>query len=184
MNVVETALQGVKLIEPEVFGDARGYFLESWCHQRYAQQVAAESFVQDNISKSERGVLRGLHLQHPYGQGKLIWVAAGSVYDVAVDVRNGSPMFGKWVAYELSDENHRQLYIPSGFAHGFCVLSEMALFCYKCTEYYSRESEMGVLYSDPDLGIDWPFEAPTLSDKDLKWPRLADIPPERLPRYA
>ena len=184
MNVVETALPGVKLIEPQVFGDARGYFLESWSHGRYAQQVAAESFVQDNVSKSERGVLRGLHLQHPHGQGKLIWVAAGNVYDVAVDVRHGSPTFGRWVAYELSDTNHRQLFIPSGFAHGFCVLSESALFCYKCTEYYDRDSEMGVLYSDPDLSIDWPVDTPKLSEKDLGWPRLAEIPPEKLPRYG
>jgi dTDP-4-dehydrorhamnose 3,5-epimerase len=184
MKVSNTALVGLKLIEPQVFGDARGYFFEVWSSERYAAEVGATGFVQDNLSRSERGVLRGLHLQHPHGQGKLVWVVVGAVYDAAADIRRGSPTFGKWVGYELSEANHRQLYVPPGFAHGFCVLSEVAVFCYKCTDTYHPEAEMGVLYSDPGLGIDWPVKDPKLSDRDRGWPRLSDIPPERLPGYG
>jgi dTDP-4-dehydrorhamnose 3,5-epimerase len=184
VNVTNTSLPGVKLIEPRVYGDSRGYFFEVWSEERYGPVVGEAGFVQDNLSKSERGVLRGLHLQHPHGQGKLVWVAVGSVWDVAVDIRRGSPAFGKWVGFELSDTNHRQLYIPPGFAHGFCVLSEQALFCYKCTNSYHPETEMGVLYNDPDLAIDWPIDNPKLSQRDLGWPRLALIEQQRLPSYG
>ncbi len=183
MNIEDTALPGVKLVTPAVFGDSRGYFLETWQKQRYAEAGLPPNFVQDNTSKSERGVLRGLHLQNPHAQGKLVWAPVGAVYDVAVDVRVGSPHFGKWVAAELSEANHRQLYIPPGFAHGFCVLSEVAVFCYKCTDYYQRESEFGIAFDDPDIGIPWPTSAPTLSDKDRNWPRLRDAPRDRLPQF-
>jgi len=181
VNVTKTNLPGVLLIEPRVYADPRGYFFEVWSQERYQAEVGAGGFVQDNLSKSERGVLRGLHLQHPHGQGKLVWAALGSVWDVAVDIRRGSPTFGQWVGHELSDANHRQLFIPPGFAHGFCVLSEVALFCYKCTEAYRPEAEMGVLYNDPELGIDWPIECPQVSPRDLGWPRLSHISPDRLP---
>lgn len=184
MKVETTDIPGLVIIEPKVFGDARGFFKETYAAQRYAEAGVAEAFVQDNLSKSSRGVLRGLHLQHPHGQGKLVQVLDGEVFDVAVDVRHGSPTFGKWVGVTLSAENHRQFYIPPGFAHGFCVTSETALFSYKCTDGYHPECELGVLWSDPDVGIAWPVEAPSLSDKDKVYPHLADIPKDKLPVYT
>lgn len=181
MKVSRTALPGMLIIEPDVFGDDRGYFLETWAQRRYADIGVPEIFVQDNVSFSRRGILRGLHLQHPHGQGKLVFVLSGSVLDVAVDVRVGSPTFGRWVSAELAADNHRQVYIPPGFAHGYCVTSETALFAYKCTEAYHRETELGVAWNDPDIGIEWPIADPQLSAKDLAFGRLADIPRERLP---
>lgn len=181
MRVLATELDGVLCIEPRVIGDQRGYFFESWSRRVYEQAGIVGEFVQDNVSFSRRGVLRGLHLQHPHGQGKLVQAARGAVFDVAVDVRVGSNTFGKWVGFELSDENHRQLYIPPGFAHGFCVLSDVALFAYKCTEYYTPDSEIGVHYADPDLAIAWPLEHPLVSERDAKHPRLAEISKTRLP---
>lgn len=183
MQVQQTSLPGVMLIEPAVFGDARGFFFESWHAERYAQAGVAHAFVQDNISRSQRGILRGLHLQNPFAQGKLVYVLEGEVFDVAVDTRLGSPTFGKWTGHVLSSENKRQLYIPPGFAHGFCVTSEAALFAYKCTELYHPETEISVAWNDPALGIDWPIHSPALSAKDQKAVPLAEIPKERLPRY-
>jgi len=184
MKVTRTKLQGVFVIDPDVFSDARGFFLETWSHRRYSEAGMPHTFVQDNLSRSARGILRGLHLQHPFGQGKLVQVMHGEVYDVAVDVRVGSPTFGQWVGTTLTADNHRQVYIPPGFAHGFCVVSEHALFSYKCTEAYHRETELGVIWNDPDLGIEWPVSDPQLSPKDAEFPRLAEIPAERLPTWT
>jgi len=176
-------LPEVLLVEPQRFGDARGYFLETFRKERYQEAGIKLDFVQDNLSRSTRGILRGLHLQHPNGQGKLVYVLVGEVFDVAVDVRVGSPNFGKWTGATLSAEDHRQLWIPSGFAHGFCVTSATALFAYKCTAPYSAADEVGVLWNDPGLGIPWPVAAPQLSAKDSALPRLAAIDKTRLPRY-
>jgi dTDP-4-dehydrorhamnose 3,5-epimerase len=184
MKVANTSLPGVLVITPDLYGDDRGYFVETWRARRYAEVGVPEMFVQDNLSMSRRGILRGLHLQHPHGQGKLVQVVQGEVFDVAVDVRVGSPTFGQWVGTVLSHENHQQVWIPPGFAHGFCVTSETALFSYKCTEVYHRHSELGVAWNDPDLGIEWPLPEPILSDKDIAFPRLAQIPEDRLPRLG
>ena len=183
MKVIETELPGVLLVEPKVFGDARGWFVETYSVARYRDAGIALPFVQDNLSRSSRGILRGLHLQHPSAQGKLVWVPDGAVFDVAVDVRVGSPTFGRWVGFELSSENHRQLWIPPGFAHGFVVTSETCLFSYKCTELYDPASELGVAWDDPEIGIAWPLREVVLSAKDQKNLRLAEIPADRLPRY-
>ena len=184
MRVTSTELPELVVIEPKVFGDSRGYFLESWNQARYRDAGLPLGFVQDNLSKSSRGVLRGLHFQEPKAQGKLITVLEGEVFDVAVDIRVGSPRFGKTATMTLSGENKRQVYIPPGFAHGFCVLSEAALFMYKCTELYVPEAEGGILWNDPDLGIRWPIEQPTLSSKDAKFTRLRDLDRQRLPVYG
>lgn len=183
MKVTPLEIEGVLFIEPKVFGDDRGFFLETWSQERYSEAGAPSRFVQDNLSKSRRGVLRGLHLQNPHGQGKLVSAPLGRVLDVAVDVRVGSPTFGRWVARELSEENHAQLYIPEGCAHGFCVLSEVALFSYKCTDGYHPECEMSVRFDDPNIGIEWPDLEYSLSPKDEAAPRLSDIPQEALPQY-
>ncbi|ADO71342.1 dTDP-4-dehydrorhamnose 3,5-epimerase [Stigmatella aurantiaca] len=182
MKVLETAIPGVLLIEPKVFGDDRGFFLETFHAKRYADAGIPGPFVQDNYSRSARGTLRGLHFQEPQAQGKLVQVVAGAVYDVAVDVRRGSPTFGKWVGVELSAENRRQLWVPPGFAHGFCVTSEFADFQYKCTALYAPENERSILWNDPELAIPWPLSgAPKLSAKDAAAPRLKDAP--LLPAY-
>jgi dTDP-4-dehydrorhamnose 3,5-epimerase len=181
MKVTATRLPGVLLIEPAQFGDARGYFLETWQQERYAAAGITLPFVQDNLSRSTRGILRGLHLQHPTGQGKLVYVVEGEVYDVAVDVRVGSPTFGQWADALLSEQNHRQLWIPPGFAHGFCVTSDEALFAYKCTAPYAPRHEVGIVWNDPDIGIPWPIAEPLLSDKDRKHRRLAEIDRALLP---
>lgn len=184
MKVTATKLEGVLEVEPKIFGDARGFFVETYNHARYAEAGIDAPFVQDNLSRSGVGTLRGLHLQNPGGQGKLVSVLEGRVLDVAVDVRVGSPTFGQHVAVELDAERKNQLYVPPGFAHGFCVLEGPALFAYKCTALYAPEHELCVLYSDPALGIEWPSDAPKLSDKDRAGVPLADIPEERLPRYG
>ncbi len=184
MRVVPTEIPGVLVVEPRVFGDRRGYFLETFQARRYAEAGIAGPFVQDNLSFSQQGVLRGLHYQHPRPQGKLVWVLQGEVFDVAVDIRRGSPTFGRWVGVRLSAENKRQLWIPPGFAHGFCVVSETALFTYKCTDYYAPEAEGTIRWDDPDLGIGWPVAGPALSAKDAAAPRLREVPPERLPPYG
>jgi dTDP-4-dehydrorhamnose 3,5-epimerase len=183
MQAIPTDLPDVLRIEPKVFGDARGYFFETWQRDRYAELGLPREFVQDNVSRSQRGILRGLHLQEPYGQGKLVHVLDGEVFDVAVDVRVGSPTFGRWVGEVLSSDNHRQLYIPPGFAHGFCVTSDSALLQYKCTDLYHPETELSVAWNDPKLAIPWPVKEPVLSKKDAAASRLADIPQARLPRY-
>lgn len=183
MKVTPMSLPEVLLIEPQRFGDARGYFLETFRKERYQEAGIKLDFVQDNLSRSSRGILRGLHLQHPNDQGKLVYVLAGEVFDVAVDVRVGSPNFGKWTGARLSAEDHRQLWVPPGFAHGFCVTSDSALFTYKCTAAYSVGDEVGVIWNDPTIGIPWPVVDPKLSGKDAVLPKLAAIDPTRLPRY-
>lgn len=183
MKITSMSLPEVLLIEPGRFGDARGYFMETWHQERYAAAGIKLAFVQDNLSRSAHGILRGLHLQHPNAQGKLVYVLEGEVFDVAVDVRVGSPNFGKWTGAHLSSEDHRQLWIPPGFAHGFCVTSETAMFAYKCTALYSVADELGVAWNDPALAISWPVAEPRLSAKDAALPRLAELDPARLPRY-
>jgi dTDP-4-dehydrorhamnose 3,5-epimerase len=178
-----TRLPGVLILEPAVYRDARGYFLETWNQARHAEAGLPDRFVQDNLSFSTRGVLRGLHYQHPQAQGKLLSVLQGEVFDVAVDLRVGSPTFARWEGVVLSAENRRQFYVPEGFAHGFLVTGESALVSYKCTDYYQPQHEAGVRWDDPDLGIAWPLEAPTLSPKDQAAPPLNAIPEARLPRF-
>lgn len=181
MQVLPTELPGVLIVEPRVFGDHRGFFLETYSAARYREAGIPAPFVQDNHSRSRRGVLRGLHYQLLQPQGKLVGVTRGAVFDVAVDVRRGSPSFGRWVGVTLDDRDHRQLYIPPGFAHGFCVLSEEADFVYKCTDYYHPQSERGVAWDDPAIGIAWPELDVALSDKDRRNPPLAGQPD--LPEY-
>ena len=183
MNVIETNLPGVLIVEPKVFGDERGFFMETWNGRRYEEAGLPGRFVQDNLSYSARGVLRGLHFQNPQPQGKLVSVLRGEVFDVAVDIRVGSPTFGKWTGATLSEENKRQFYVPEDFAHGFVVTSEAALFFYKCTDYYAPSSEGIVLWNDPEIGIEWPVESPTLSERDRAAPPLREIPEGSLPRY-
>ncbi|MFZ4688104.1 MAG: dTDP-4-dehydrorhamnose 3,5-epimerase [Polymorphobacter sp.] len=175
MIVTDTSLPGVKLIEPKVFGDDRGFFLESWNASSFAAAGLDLTFVQDNHSRSARGVLRGLHFQLQNPQGKLVRVTQGAVFDVAVDIRRSSPHFGQWVGYELSDANKRMLYVPPGFAHGFLVLSESADFLYKCTTLYDAPNDRGIRWDDPAIGIDWPLAGltPQLSGKDAAAPLLA-----------
>ncbi|HEX6927542.1 MAG TPA: dTDP-4-dehydrorhamnose 3,5-epimerase [Longimicrobiaceae bacterium] len=175
MMVLETAIQGVLVIQPTVFQDSRGYFLETWSRPRYEQYGIPGTFAQDNVSSSRKGVLRGLHFQDPNPQGKLVTVLHGSVWDVAVDLRPGSPTFGRWVGHELSAENARQVWIPEGFAHGFVVLSDEAVFSYKCTGLYQRDAEHSLRWNDPDLGIEWPVAQPLLSLKDAEAPLLREL---------
>jgi dTDP-4-dehydrorhamnose 3,5-epimerase len=183
MKILRTDLEGVLIVDPMVFSDDRGFFMETYQKIKYQDLGILVEFVQDNLSFSRKGTLRGLHYQHPHGQAKLVQVLGGHVYDVTVDVRKGSKNFGQWVGVHLSDENKRQIYIPEGFAHGFCVLSETALFSYKCSDLYTPKCERGVRWDDPDLGIDWPVKEPILSSKDAVYPRLKDVPAERLPGY-
>lgn len=183
MKCIETAIPGVLIIEPDVFGDKRGFFMETWKASRYEDIGIKAPFVQDNLSFSTRGVLRGLHYQHPYEQGKLVSVVQGKVFDVAVDIRVGSPSFGQWVGVTLSDDNHRQFWVPPGFAHGFCVLSETAYFTYKCTDVYTPLAEGGIAWNDPDIGIEWPLTDVTLSEKDQVYPRLSDADRTKLPQF-
>lgn len=184
MRVVNTNLSEVKLIEPLVFGDERGHFFEGWNAAKYAEAGMSFPVVQVNVSHSMHGVLRGLHYQWPNPQGKLVSVLEGEVYDVAVDIRRGSPTFGKWTAAVLSAANKRQLWIPEGFAHGFVVTSETALFHYLCTAPYDRAADASLRWDDAALAIDWPIAAPALSDKDARAPLLADIAAERLPVFG
>ena len=177
INVIKTEIEGVVIIEPKVFGDERGYFFESWSQKDFDEQVRPIKFVQDNESKSCYGVLRGLHFQKGnYSQSKLVRVVKGKVLDVAVDIRKGSPTFGKWVSCELTEDNHRQFFIPRGFAHGFVVLSEEAVFQYKCDNLYAPQEEGALAWDDPDMGIEWgvPAEKIILSAKDKVHPRLKD----------
>lgn len=184
MKLIQTDLPGCVVIEPAVFGDARGFFYETWNAERFGAEGLPTRFVQSNVSSSSRGVLRGLHYQWPRPQGKLVTVLEGEVFDVAVDIRCGSPTFGRWAGVLLSTENKRQFWIPEGFAHGFAVLSERALFSYLCTEVYVPQADAGVRWNDPGIGVDWPVTEPTLSAKDTASPFLADIPAERLPVYT
>ena len=178
MNIIETEIQGVFIIEPKVFGDSRGYFFESFSKKEFDSKIGPVKFVQDNESKSCYGVVRGLHFQKPpHAQAKLVRVVKGKVLDVAVDLRKDSPTYGKHVAVELSEDNHRQVFIPKGFAHGFSVLSEEAVFQYKCDDYYAPETEGAVAWNDPDLNIDWrvPADMMILSEKDKRHPELKDL---------
>ena len=176
MKVEKCKLDGVLLVTPQVFGDDRGFFMETYNQQKFADLGLPTTFVQDNHSKSSKGVLRGLHYQSPMWQGKLVRVVQGEIFDVAVDIRTGSPTFGQWVGFTLNDENKQQLYVPEGFAHGFVVTSDTAEVVYKCTNLYEPSQEGSVLWNDPDIGIEWPVEEPLLSQKDAVGQRLADLP--------
>ncbi len=184
MKVYEADLGGVFVIEPDVFEDERGCFLETFHSDRYLASGIASTFCQDNLSISKAGVIRGLHFQNPNAQAKLIYVTLGEVFDVVVDVRWGSPTFGQWTSVYLSGKNKRQLYIPEGFAHGFCVTSDTATLAYKCSDLYHPGSELSVLWNDADIAIDWPVADPVVSEKDLAAPRLKDLDQDRLPVYA
>ena len=184
MKVTETSLPGVLLIEPKVFGDSRGFFVETYHQERYTERGIAGPFVQNNLSLSVRGVIRGLHLQNPNQQGKLVQVLRGEIFDVAVDVRVGSPTYGQWTAVTLSSDKRNQVYIPPDFAHGFAVLSDEALISYQCTDYYTPKSALFIRWDDPDIGIDWPFREPSLSTQDEEAVALREIDPAQLPSFA
>ncbi|NOX38114.1 MAG: dTDP-4-dehydrorhamnose 3,5-epimerase [Calditrichaeota bacterium] len=185
LRSIPTEIPDVRLIEPVVFGDNRGFFLETYHQKKYEELGIRDIFVQDNHSHSRKGVLRGLHYQLRYPQGKLIYVSYGTIFDVAVDIRRGSPTFGKWVGRILSDRNHHQLYIPGGFAHGFYVLSDWADVIYKCTAFYVPDDDFGIAWWDPTINIDWPLEGqPILSNKDRELKPLKDIPEAMLPVYS
>ncbi|HXP61097.1 MAG TPA: dTDP-4-dehydrorhamnose 3,5-epimerase [Dongiaceae bacterium] len=180
MKIVQCELPGLLIVEPDVFGDARGFFMELWRRDRYRDHGLEADFVQDNLSFSRRGVLRGLHFQNPSPQAKLLQALQGEIFDVGVDLRRSSPTFGRWHGLRLSGENKRQFYLPAGFAHGFAVLSETALIAYKTSAFYSAKDEMVLRWDDPELGIQWPLDHPQLSDRDSKGLRLRDLPAERL----
>jgi len=183
MKVTETKLKGALVFEPKRFGDERGFFMETWNYQRYKQAGLDVKFVQSNVSQSGKGVLRGLHFQNPNPQGKLVQILQGEVFDVALDIQVGSPTFGQWHGEILSAKNHKQFYIPEGFAHGFCVLSETALFSYLCTNTYDAQADYSILWNDPNIDIKWPLDDPSLSQKDEAAPRLDQIDPVKLPQY-
>jgi dTDP-4-dehydrorhamnose 3,5-epimerase len=182
VKILETGLQGLVIIEPRIHADQRGFFKELWKQSGYRQAGLPHHFRQSNVSRSTAGVLRGLHYQFPRPQGKLVSVLEGSVYDVAVDIRTDSPTYRQWVGIELSGSNHRQLYIPEGFAHGFCVLGDGALMNYLCTEEFDAAADTAIAWNDPDIGITWPIETTAISSRDAAAPRLRDIAPEDLPR--
>ncbi|PID74024.1 MAG: dTDP-4-dehydrorhamnose 3,5-epimerase [Desulfobacterales bacterium] len=183
LTVIPAGLPGLLIIEPPVFGDRRGFFMETHHIEKYRNAGIACAFVQDNLSFSIRGALRGLHFQLNRPQAKLVMAVTGRIFDVAVDIRKGSPHFGSWRGVELSAENHRQFYIPEGFAHGFCVLSESAHFLYKCSDLYAPGDEAGIRWDDPDIGIDWPLSDPVISDKDQRSPFLKNMPDAALPQF-
>lgn len=180
MNIMTTSLKGLLIIEPRVFKDNRGFFMETYNQNKYQKSGMNRHFVQDNLSYSRRSALRGLHFQIKHPQAKLVQVITGEIFDVAVDIRKGSPTFGNWTGVVLSDQNKRQMFIPEGFAHGFCVVSETAHFSYKCSDFYVPDDEGGIIWSDPDVGIDWPVKDPVISEKDKHYPRLCELPPEQL----
>jgi dTDP-4-dehydrorhamnose 3,5-epimerase len=182
VKVIQTGLAGLVIIEPKVHGDERGFFKEFWKQSSFRQAGIPGHFVQSNVSRSGVGVIRGLHYQYPGPQGKLVTVLEGRVFDVAVDIRIDSPTYRQWAGVELSASNHRQLYIPEGFAHGFCVLGNSALMNYLCTSEFNAETDAAIAWNDPDIGIEWPVEPESLSARDAAAPRLRDIAPEDLPR--
>jgi dTDP-4-dehydrorhamnose 3,5-epimerase len=182
MDVLPTSLEGVLLIKPHVFEDKRGFFMETYHLEKYGRQGVHCTFVQDNLSFSSRNTLRGLHYQHPHSQAKLIQVVKGEVFDVAVDIRRNSANFGKWVGVNLSEENKWQVFVPEGFAHGFYVISEIALVHYKCSDFYAPKCEGGILWCDDAIGIEWPVSNPLLSDKDSRYPCLRKVTENRLPK--
>lgn len=183
LQVIETKLPGVLLIKPNFFEDPRGFFMETYQQREYAEAGIASTFVQDNRSHSIRNTLRGLHYQLEQPQGKLIYAVTGEIFDVAVDIRQGSPTFGKWTGIILSEMNKYQIYVPEGFAHGFCVMSKTADIIYKCTDFYKPGDEYGILWDDPDLDIDWDVDNVVLSEKDARNKRLADVAEDALPRF-
>jgi dTDP-4-dehydrorhamnose 3,5-epimerase len=183
LEFTETSLPGVVLIKPVVFKDPRGFFMETFHQKKYVDVGINRIFVQDNFSHSTRNTLRGLHYQLRYPQAKLIYALRGEIFDVVVDIRKDSPTFRKWTSVVLSEGNRHQLYIPEGFAHGFCVLSETADVVYKCTYFYMQEDDFGILWSDPQIGIDWPVKEPLLSEKDIRHPGLDKVPEDHLPVY-
>ena len=183
MKIKDTPLEGVIIIEPDVFADKRGSFMETYQKKRYREAGIETDFVQDNLSYSSRGTIRGLHYQLPNQQAKLVQVISGEVFDVVVDIRRGSPCFGQYTGVYLTGKNRRQVSVPEGFAHGFSVLSESAVLMYKCSEFYAPDSEKGILWSDPDIGIDWQLDKPLLSEKDNMHRKLKDVLPEDLPVY-
>jgi dTDP-4-dehydrorhamnose 3,5-epimerase len=183
MKIITTSLEGILIIEPKTFKDKRGFFMETYNRNRYNESGINTTFVQDNLSYSLKNTVRGLHFQVKHPQAKLIQVISGEIFDVAVDLRPGSATFGKWTGIHLSDENRRQVFIPEGFAHGFCVLSEFARFCYKCSDFYAPGDEGGIIWSDPDIGIEWPVENPIISEKDKQYHRLSRLTAEQLPSF-
>ena len=183
MKITKTKLPGILIIQPDIFEDPRGFFMETYHQKKYAEEGLDRSFVQDNLSYSTIDTLRGLHYQYPNAQAKLIQAIEGEIFDVAVDIRRGSPAFGQWTGVHLSGENKRQLFVPEGFAHGFCVISDTATVVYKCTDFYAPESEKGIIWSDSDIGIEWPVKEPLLSSKDSQYPCLKDIARNNLPDY-
>lgn len=185
MKLLETPLPDLLVVEPDVFEDSRGYFFEAYNWAKYQQQGFTDRFVQDNVSLSTRkGIVRGLHFQWPNPQGKLVSALRGEIFDVAVDIREGSPTYGQWHAVILSEENHRMLFVPKGFAHGFCTLSDEALVTYKCTDFFSKEDDGGIHYLDPTLAIDWPLKDVLLSEKDMNQPMLSELPSHKKPQYS
>lgn len=183
MKTIPTSIEEILIVEPDVYKDHRGFFMETYHQKRYQEAGVNRIFIQDNLSFSRKGTLRGLHYQIKNPQAKLVQVISGEIYDVAVDIRHGSAGLGQWVGVRLSDQNNRQLFIPEGFAHGFCVLSDTALFSYKCSKLYASEDESGILWSDPGLKIDWPIMSPTISEKDSRYPVLSEVEIDQLPTW-
>lgn len=183
MKIITTSIEGILIIEPKTFKDKRGFFMETYNRNRYNESGINATFVQDNLSYSLKNTLRGLHFQIKHPQAKLIQVVSGEIFDVAVDLRPDSVTFGKWTGIHLSDENRRQVFIPEGFAHGFCVLSEFALFYYKCSDFYAPDDECGIIWSDSDIGIEWPVENPIISEKDKQYQKLSGLTAEKLPSF-
>lgn len=184
MKIIPSSLPGALIIEPKVMGDARGFFYESYHSEKFVRAGIDARFVQSNVSRSARGVLRGLHYQWPNPQGKLVSVLEGEVYDVAVDIRHGSPTFGQWTGVMLTADNHRHFWVPEGFAHGFCVLSEAAIFSYQCSALYDPSADRSIRWNDAAIDVDWPISAPLLSDKDMRAPLLGDVPVDLLPTFS
>ena len=183
MKISTTAIEGILIIEPKTFRDKRGFFMETYNQRRYNASGINATFVQDNLSYSLKNTVRGLHFQIKHPQAKLIQVILGEIFDVAVDLRPASDTFGKWVGIHLSNKNTRQVFIPEGFAHGFCVLSEFAYFCYKCSDFYAPDDESGIIWSDPDINIEWPVENPIISEKDKQYQKLSGLTAEQLPSF-
>jgi dTDP-4-dehydrorhamnose 3,5-epimerase len=183
MKIITTFIEGILIIEPKTFKDKRGFFMETYNQDRYTKSGINATFVQDNLSYSMKNTLRGLHFQIKHPQAKLIQVISGKIFDVAVDLRPGFATFGKWTGFHLSGENRRQVFIPEGFAHGFCVLSESALFHYKCSDFYAPDDESGIIWSDPDIGIKWPVENPIVSEKDKQYQKFSELIADELPSF-
>jgi dTDP-4-dehydrorhamnose 3,5-epimerase len=183
MDIIPTSIEGLLIIEPKIFKDRRGFFMETYNRQKYEDAGLSDTFVQDNLSYSQKNTIRGLHFQIRHPQAKLVQVISGEIFDVAVDLRRGSATFGIWTGERLSDKNGRQMYIPKGFGHGFCVLSEFALFYYKCSDFYAPDDEGGIIWSDRDIGIEWPVKSPVISEKDKQYPKLSSLSAEQLPSF-